>query len=148
MTHWHIVKVTDTRLIDEHGQIIPNSGSPRQCDHCGKTHEVYCDMERGSEHMTVGSTCAKKLAYDYTAVTTSALKSAAIQRWHKEIAAEIADSIDCRLRGLELGKVIKAEIAARNLESMSVCIFDKIVDLIYDNEAILEASQEQTAAWL
>lgn len=78
--NYKIVEIHDTRIFDfETGKPIPGSGNPKPCDHCGKTHEIYVDIANSNNRMVVGTTCAQKLVYDRTGLSTGELKAAALR---------------------------------------------------------------------
>jgi len=81
---WKIEMVTDTRSWEPGYGYIPGSGDPRSCDDCGKTHEIHVQIRNREtgKVMVVGSTCAKKMVYDWSALTTKALKSAQIAKYY------------------------------------------------------------------
>lgn len=57
-----IIKVEDTREYEEIGDVwkpIPGSGNTRECDRCGKVHEVHYTVEDNGKQIIVGASCAK-----------------------------------------------------------------------------------------
>lgn len=88
-----VLEVFDTRNFDlQTFKPIPGSGEPHSCDHCGKTHEVYCKLSDGQ---IVGTTCCRKQVYDKNDLTTTkGLKRLAIVREVERLAKGIFNSLN------------------------------------------------------
>lgn len=58
-----ILKVVDTRDFEEVGDRmvpVPNSGTPRACDRCGRDHEIHVDVELSDGSTAcIGQGCAR-----------------------------------------------------------------------------------------
>lgn len=88
---WVIESIEDTRGWDfDTNKPIPGSGDCRPCDHCGHGHEIHVFIKNGGQRMRVGSTCAKKLAFDgMEKLSHKSLLAAAIAKKNSAAAASI-----------------------------------------------------------
>ena len=79
---WMIVDVDDTREFDTaKRKPIPGTGDARECDHCGRSHEVHVHVAtRDGRTATIGTGCCLILTLDWSRVSTQNLRVAAIAK--------------------------------------------------------------------
>lgn len=86
-----IIAVRDTRAYEEQGDRfvpIPGSGEARECDRCGRDHEVHVDVELSDGRVAcIGQGCARGESMDVVSRIKSSV-SAAITR--ARLAAQLA----------------------------------------------------------
>lgn len=77
---WTITGINDTRQFDfETRKPVPQSGDARECDHCGRAHEVHVSVSaRDGRTAIIGTGCCKNLTFDWSSVSTESLRLAAI----------------------------------------------------------------------
>jgi len=87
-----VLEVVDTREYEEEGdRFVPvvGSGSPRDCDRCGRLHEVHAhvELDDGSE-ACVGTGCMRQDEADVASrVRSMARRASSLARLHRERAA-------------------------------------------------------------
>ena len=104
-------RVHDTRQYEEHSDgkwhAIPGSGDARDCDRCGRSHEVHADVETESGHLLcVGTGCMDAESADVASrikSATSAAKTA--RRLEHELAGGRARQADYDRHKAEVEKL-------------------------------------------
>lgn len=85
MKTWKLETVHDTREWEHNGKgwsAVAGSGVARECDHCGRSHEIHCTIYQPSSGMriVVGSTCAKVLCWNTRPLNTQNLMLAFVDK--------------------------------------------------------------------